>query len=71
VRIPLPDRLLMTDDARSRRGWALLDRSAGLGARAGLLAILDLHAAPRPDPHHHDDGPGYPLMFYVCRRDAR
>jgi endoglucanase len=35
---------------------------------AGLYAIVDLHAAPGGQTGiNHDDGPGYPLMFYVPR----
>ena len=49
-------------------GWALLDRVLGWVKEAGLLAIVDLHAAPGGQTGiNHDDGPGYPLMFYVPR----
>ena len=42
---------------------------AGLGARRrACYAIVDLHAAPGGQTGiNHDDGPGYPLMFYVPR----
>jgi endoglucanase len=72
VRIPLHYRLLMTDDgAIEGEGWALLDRVLGWVREAGLLAILDLHAAPGGQTGiNHDDGPGYPLMFYVPRDRA-
>jgi endoglucanase len=72
VRIPLHYRLLMTDDgAIQGEGWALLDRVLGWVREAGLLAILDLHAAPGGQTGiNHDDGPGYPLMFYVPRDRA-
>jgi endoglucanase len=72
VRIPLHYRLLMTDDgAIEGEGWALLDRVLGWAREAGLLAILDLHAAPGGQTGiNHDDGPGYPLMFYVPRDRA-
>ena len=49
-------------------GWALLDRVLGWVREAGLYAIVDLHAAPGGQTGiNHDDGPGYPLMFYVPR----
>jgi endoglucanase len=69
VRIPLHYRLLMTQDgAIEGEGWALLDRVLGWVRQAGLLAILDLHAAPGGQTGiNHDDGPGYPLMFYAPR----
>src|SRR5713101_6171715 len=72
VRIPLHYRLLMTDDGEIEgEGWALLDRVLGWVREAGLLAILDLHAAPGGQTGiNHDDGPGYPLMFYVPRDRA-
>jgi len=72
VRIPLHYRLFMTDDgAIEGEGWALLDRVLGWVREAGLLAIIDLHAAPGGQTGiNHDDGPGYPLMFYVPRDRA-
>jgi hypothetical protein len=40
----------------------------GWARAAGLYVILDLHAAPGGQTGiNHDDGPGYPLMFYVPR----
>ena len=49
-------------------GWFLLDRVLGWVRDAGPLAIVDLHAAPGGQTGiNHDDGPGYPLMFYVPR----
>ena len=59
----------MTDDgAMAGEGWALLDRVLGWARAAGLYAIVDLHAAPGGQTGiNHDDGPGYPLMFYVPR----
>lgn len=67
VRIPLHYALFMTDDgAMQGDGWALLDRVLGWVREAGLYAIVDLHAAPGGQTGiNHDDGPGYPLMFYV------
>jgi hypothetical protein len=72
VRIPLHWRLLMTDQGEiTGDGWALLDRVLGWVRDADLLAILDLHAAPGGQTGiNHDDGPGYPLMFYVPRDRA-
>ena len=69
VRVPLHYRLFMTADGEiSGEGWALLDRVVGWAAAAGLYVIPDLHAAPGGQTGiNHDDGPGYPLMFYVPR----
>ncbi|TAJ87906.1 MAG: glycoside hydrolase family 5 protein [Reyranella sp.] len=70
VRVPLHWRLFMTADGEiGGEGWSLLDRVVGWAAAAGLYVIPDLHAAPGGQTGiNHDDGPGYPLMFYV-RRD--
>ncbi len=70
VRIPLHYRLFMDADGNNTgEGWFLLDRVLGWVHEAGLFAIVDLHAAPGGQTGiNHDDGPGYPLMFYV-RRD--
>jgi len=69
VRIPLHYRLFMDADGEiTGEGWLLLDRVVGWVRDAGLLAIVDLHAAPGGQTGiNHDDGPGYPLMFYVPR----
>jgi hypothetical protein len=69
VRIPLHYALFMRDDGTmAGEGWALLDRVLGWCRTAGLYAIVDLHAAPGGQTGiNHDDGPGYPLMFYVPR----
>lgn len=69
VRIPLHWGLFMTaDGTMTGPGWALLDRVLGWARAAGLYAILDIHAAPGGQTGiNHDDGPGYPLMFYVPR----
>jgi len=69
VRIPLHWNLFMTPDGTIQgEGWALLDRVLGWVKEAGLYAIVDLHAAPGGQTGiNHDDGPGYPLMFYVPR----
>lgn len=70
VRIPLHWNLFMTaDGTMTGPGWALLDRVLGWVRAAGLYAIVDLHAAPGGQTGiNHDDGPGYPLMFYVPRQ---
>jgi endoglucanase len=69
VRIPLHWNLFMSPNGRIEgEGWPLLDRVLGWAKEAGLYAILDLHAAPGGQTGiNHDDGPGYPLMFYVPR----
>ena len=69
VRVPLHWRLFMTEDGVvSGEGWALLDRVVGWAAASGLYVVPDLHAAPGGQTGiNHDDGPGYPLMFYVPR----
>jgi len=69
VRIPLHWNLFMSPDGTiGGEGWALLDRVLGWVKEAGLYAIVDLHAAPGGQTGiNHDDGPGYPLMFYVPR----
>jgi len=67
VRVPLHYGLFMTDDGILQGpGWALLDRLVGWAHEAGLYVIPDLHAAPGGQTGiNHDDGPGYPLMFYL------
>ncbi len=69
VRVPLHWRLFMTDDGTmTGEGWALLDRVVGWAMASGLYVVPDLHAAPGGQTGiNHDDGPGYPLMFYVPR----
>ena len=64
VRIPLHWKLFTTDDAE---GFQLLDRVIGWCREAGLLVVLDLHAAPGGQTGTNiDDGHGYPWLF----RDA-
>jgi hypothetical protein len=72
IRIPLHYALFMGDDGvMTGEGWTLLDRVLGWARKAGLYVILDLHAAPGGQTGiNHDDGPGYPLMFYVPRDRA-
>jgi len=69
VRVPLHWGLFMSADGEiGGEGWSLLDRVVGWAAAAGLYVIPDLHAAPGGQTGiNHDDGPGYPLMFYVPR----
>jgi endoglucanase len=75
IRIPLHHKLFMTADPEPRfegEGYALLDRVIGWARDAGLYVIIDMHAAPGGQTGiNHDDGPGYPLMFYVPEYRAR
>jgi endoglucanase len=71
VRVPLHWRLFVkpgdgSADGFEGPGWALIDRLVGWCREAGLRVILDLHAAPGGQTGvNHDDGPGFPLVFYV------
>ena len=75
VRVPLNWRLFVepatvgqdgSEDRFEGPGWALLDRVVQWCRDAGLHAIVDLHAAPGGQTGvNHDDGPGFPLTFYV------
>ena len=71
VRVPLHWRLFVEpDDEGADRfegpGWVLIDRLVGWCRKTGLHVILDLHAAPGGQTGvNHDDGPGFPLVFYV------
>ena len=69
VRIPLHWRLFMNEEGEiTGEGWALLDRVLGWIRDAELVAVLDLHAAPGGQTgYHHDDGAGFPMLFYVPR----
>jgi len=73
VRVPLNWRLFAEpgQDGADRfegSGWSLLDRLVQWCREAGLRVILDLHAAPGGQTGvNHDDGPGFPLTFYVPR----
>ena len=56
------------DDASkySGPGYRLLDRLIGWCRVAGIKVIIDLHAAPGGQTGvNHDDGTGFPLVFYV------
>jgi hypothetical protein len=53
-------------------GWELIDRMIGWCREAGLRVILDLHAAPGGQTGvNHDDGTGFPVVFYVPRERRR
>jgi endoglucanase len=71
VRVPLSWRLFINvGDSKGAQfegpGWQLLDRLVGWCRNAGLHVIVDLHSAPGGQTGHtHDEGSGYPLMFYV------
>jgi endoglucanase len=71
VRVPLHWQLFVRPgEAGQERfegpGWYLLDRLVEWCREDGLRVILDLHAAPGGQTGvNHDDGPGFPLTFYV------
>ncbi len=67
VRVPLHYGLFVDDrDQFEGVGWGLLDRLIGWCRTAGIKVIIDLHAAPGGQTGvNHDDGSGFPLVFYV------
>ncbi len=69
VRVPLHYALFVTGTDPPEfagPGYALIDRLIAWCREAGLYVLLDLHAAPGGQTGiNHDDGPGYPLLFYV------
>jgi endoglucanase len=73
VRVPLNWRLFVEPgpdgvDRFEGPGWSLLDRLVQWCSDIGLRVIIDLHAAPGGQTGvNHDDGPGFPLVFYVPR----
>jgi endoglucanase len=73
VRVPVNWRLFVEPgengvDRFEGSGWSLLDRLVQWCREAGLRVIIDLHAAPGGQTGvNHDDGPGFPLTFYVPR----
>lgn len=78
VRVPLHFGLFLAEHragqeiAFSGPGWALLDRVVSWSREAGLKVIIDLHAAPGGQTGvNHDDGTGFPLVFYVNRERMR
>ncbi len=68
VRVPFNYRLFEADDAPGiydPRGFDHLDRVVALCKRHGLLAILDLHAAPGgQNPDWHSDNPRGESLFW-------
>ena len=53
-------------------GWALLDRLIEWCRQSGLRVIIDMHAAPGGQTGvNHDDGTGFPLVFYLGRERRR
>jgi endoglucanase len=71
IRVPLHYALFMQDGdppVFTGPGYTLIDRLIGWCKQAGLHVILDLHAAPGGQTGvNHDDGTGFPLVFYVPR----
>ena len=71
VRVPLDWRQFVApgDDGQFEgEGWPLLDRLVEWCRDSGLRVIIDLHAAPGGQTGvNHDNGPGFPLTFYVPR----
>jgi endoglucanase len=73
VRVPLNWRLFVEPDPNGADsfeglGWSLLDRLVQWCRGVGMRVIIDLHAAPGGQTGvNHDDGPGFPLTFYVPR----
>jgi len=71
VRVPLHYALFMRDGdppVFDGPGYQLIDRLIGWCRAAGLHVVLDLHAAPGGQTGvNHDDGTGFPLVFYVPR----
>ncbi len=69
IRVPLHYALFVdrTDPTKfAGPGYALLDRVIGWSRAAGLKVIIDMHAAPGGQTGiNHDDGTGFPLVFYV------
>lgn len=69
VRVPLHYALFVDPEDPGRYdgpGYRLLDRVIGWSRAAGLKVIIDLHAAPGGQTGvNHDDGTGFPLVFYV------
>lgn len=67
IRVPLHFGLFL--DASNHfegPGYALIDRLIGWCRTAGIKVILDMHAAPGGQTGvNHDDGTGFPMVFYV------
>lgn len=69
VRVPLHHRLLLDAGGQVQphgEGFRLLDDLVAWSRAEGLFVLFDLHGAPGGQTgFQHDDGPGYPLLFYV------
>lgn len=68
VRVPLHYALFLDTSTNTYvgDGYRLLDRLIGWCHVAGMKVIIDLHAAPGGQTGvNHDDGTGFPLVFYV------
>ena len=71
VRVPVSWQLFAETDDGGRvtfagPGWSLVDRLTQWCREFGLRIVLDLHSAPGGQTGHtHDEGTGYPLLFYV------
>lgn len=67
IRIPFSYRLFVNEADPSRLegpGYALLDRAIGWCRDAGLLVVLDMHAAPGGQTGDNiDDSWGFPFLF--------
>jgi aryl-phospho-beta-D-glucosidase BglC (GH1 family) len=74
VRVPLHYALFMREGDTPTfegPGYALIDRLISWCKQVGLHVILDLHAAPGGQTGvNHDDGTGFPLVFYVPKYRA-
>ncbi|MBK8211164.1 MAG: cellulase family glycosylhydrolase [Rhodospirillales bacterium] len=69
IRVPFHWKLFVEEGKAAESGtigYELLDRVVGWSKAVGLRVVIDMHAAPGGQTGiNHDDGPGYPLMFYV------
>jgi hypothetical protein len=69
IRVPLHWDLFVDRRDHTRfegPGWRHLDDLIRWSRAAGVRVIIDLHAAPGGQTGvNHDDGPGYPITFYV------
>lgn len=81
LRVPLHYRLFMPEAQTPRGheplifegpGWALIEQFVAWSRKHGVKVILDFHAAPGGQTGiNHDDGNGFPMMFYVPREWRR
>lgn len=77
VRVPLHWKFFLDPKDPSEvdpdgEGWALIDRAIGWAKAHDIKLILDIHAAPGGQTGvNHDDGVGYPLIFYVPEYQRR